>query len=639
MITLESTTPSVEAPTWAVLQRRLIDAMNQAVYLFVEKYIRDDGELIWGNHTLSRDGADDFYESCYNWSLLYVLGGGDHLLTLQDKIWEGVTRQLTRMGMLRHEYELGYDQFHQSESYIAFYFLCMADPTNPKWVDRAQRFAGFYLNEDPLALNYDPHHRIIRAPHNGAGGPRWGFFDGEPAYHWSQTMSPYGLPYQDVPGVCTFEDLKDVLLAQRMGQAMQERMGKGDVVANLGATSLATNAWLLTGEDKYRRWVLEYVEAWMDRARANGGLLPDNVGLSGQVGEYLNGRWYGGLYGWSWPHGFYNIAASATVAALNAFLLTRDTGYLDLPRWQMDKLIALGQQRKITDLPMSLRHHWAGIFSALESDETFVVPYRYADSGWFDYQPMSPIYPAAVWNVSMADADWQRLEFLRANGNYDWRRVIPFRSKEDSGHEQPWLRYIVGDNAGYPERILSAAYQVVCRRLALIRCDDADLRHVNIHHWQELNPVTTEALVQLTTGAPQHVYYGGFLMARVCYFDPARKRPGLPEDVAALVEKVSEDQIGLWLVNLNPVVARELIVQAGGFGEHEFVSATFPNRVSDYPGSQQDYAPPALVTEPTILPLSGNRFKVHLPPGHEIRLQVTMRRFVHTPAYRRVTTD
>ena len=41
--------------------------------------------------------------------------------------------------------------------------------------------------------------------------------------------------------------------------------------------------------------------------------------------------------------------------------------------------------------PMSLRQHWVGQLQALGATrETFLVPYRYADSGWFDWQPMSP---------------------------------------------------------------------------------------------------------------------------------------------------------------------------------------------------------------------------------------------------------
>ena len=38
----------------------------------------------------------------------------------------------------------------------------------------------------------------------------------------------------------------------------------------------------------------------------------------------MDGKWYGGLYGWSWPHGYYNIGMAATVAGNNAFLVTGD---------------------------------------------------------------------------------------------------------------------------------------------------------------------------------------------------------------------------------------------------------------------------------------------------------------------------
>jgi hypothetical protein len=50
----------------------------------------------------------------------------------------------------------------------------------------------------------------------------------------------------------------------------------------------------------------------------------------------------------------------------------------------------------------------------------FVVPYRYRDRvdgeepGWFDYQPLSAVYPTAIWNQSMDPADWERIERLRA---------------------------------------------------------------------------------------------------------------------------------------------------------------------------------------------------------------------------------
>ena len=65
---------------------------------------------------------------------------------------------------------------------------------------------------------------------------------------------------------------------------------------NLGATTLAFTAYALTGETKYRDWVLEYVDAWVERTEANDGLLPTSVGLDGKVDSGYG--WYGGVYGW-----------------------------------------------------------------------------------------------------------------------------------------------------------------------------------------------------------------------------------------------------------------------------------------------------------------------------------------------------
>ena len=157
MIVIEATLPLVQPPAWAVLERQLIKTMEDAVHPFLEKYTHPDGHLIWRDGLRhSRDGADDFYESFYNWPLLYLLGGGDHLLALGQRQWEATTELMVEYGHVDKEYEIGYDQFHQSESYIYFYLLCMADPTHAENVARARRFAGFYLNEDPEALNYDP---------------------------------------------------------------------------------------------------------------------------------------------------------------------------------------------------------------------------------------------------------------------------------------------------------------------------------------------------------------------------------------------------------------------------------------------------------------------------------------------------
>ncbi len=640
IVTITASVPSVSTPSWAVWQRKLIDTMSKSVYPFLSKYTEADGTLIWREYHddsyQSRDGADDFYESFYNWALLYLLGGGDHLLEFAQREWDAVTQQLTKLGLVNKEYERGYDQFHQGESYIYFYFLCLANPTHPQLIERAKRFAGFYLNEDPDAQNYDADNKIIRAPHNGSVGPRWGYFDGEISYAWYPYMSPYGLPYEDVEGVSSYEDLKDPILAQRMGQVMEARMGKGDVATNLIVTSLVANAYLMTGEDKYREWIVDYVDAWRDRAKQNGGLLPDNVGLSGHVGEYINGKWYGGLYGWSWPHGYYNIGMAAIVAGTNAYLLTSNSEYLDLPRSQIDAIYQLGETHTLGSLAMSLGHHWIGMLHEHTPDtKVFVVPYRYQDSGWFDYQIPTPVYPIALWNLTFQQEDWARVEQLRNASLTDWRQVIPFRNKEDAGHEQPWLCFLKGENPSYPETILSESYFKVARRMEMIRQDKSDLTQVSIHHWQELNPVTTEALIQLTLGAPQVIYNGGLLMCQVRYFDVQRQRPGLPDDTAALVEKIEADHIVVQLINLSVFEARDVIIQAGAFGEHQFISAEYEKRTSEYPGvhGPSGYAAPELSSETRTITINDNLLRVQLPPTTEIRLQLEMKRFANTPSY------
>ena len=652
--TITASVPSLIPPVWSILQRKLFEVLSASVHPFLEKYTHQGGErqheLIWGGQLKSRDGADDFYESFYNFPLLYLLGGADDLLPLGLQQWNAITRQLTRFGHVHKEYERGYDQFHQSESYIYFYLLCLADPTNPELIERARRFAGFYLNEDPEALNYDAAKNILRAPHTGSGGPRWGVTDdGEPAsYGWSQGMSVYGLPFQNVAGIDRVEDLRDPANARRMGQAMERGYSRGDVGANLNVSTLVANAALLTGDEKYRRWILHYVQGWRERAQCNGGLIPDNVGLSGMVGEYVDGKWYGGLYGWNWPHGFYNLQAAALCAAQSCLLLTNDLSHLDLPRGQQNYILALGEMRSFAEVAnlMSLRHHWLNVEMALdkaeEGDRTFVVPYRYGDSGWFDYQPMSPVYPAALWALTGAASDWVAIVGVRDKSSYDWRPVFAFKTKEDSGHEQPWIEYLAGRNPDYPESVMRSALGVTNWHLDQIRADTSDFMRLSIHHWQEHNPITTEALIQLTLGAPQIIYNGGLLVAPLRHFDAERNRPGLPPDIAALVTQVSTEQVTIIFVNTSAFEARTLIVQSGSFGEHAFESVEYTRCASGsrYPGAEPRYeygetlySPPDPKIETVTQALGGKYLKVHLPPATEITLVLRIQRYVNQASY------
>ena len=58
------------------------------------------------------------------------------------------------------------------------------------------------------------------------------------------------------------------------------------------------------------------------------------------------------------------------------------------------------------------------------------------------------------------------------------------------------------------------------------------------------------------------------------YFDPARRRAGVPEDVAVLVERLTADEATLNVVNLNPVHERVVIVQGGAYASTRSRSVT-----------------------------------------------------------------
>ena len=85
-----------------------------------------------------------------------------------------------------------------------------------------------------------------------------------------------------------------------------------DVPENLGATAMVTNAYLYTGEEKYKQWVLDYLRAWEERRDRNDGIVPDNIGPSGEIGELMGGKWWGGYYGWRWPQWGHRVASLLT---------------------------------------------------------------------------------------------------------------------------------------------------------------------------------------------------------------------------------------------------------------------------------------------------------------------------------------
>ncbi len=580
-----------EAPTWALYQRHILNQLYPAAQALVEKYTREDGTLIWRDSWPGMDGSDDGYESFYNFPLLYVLGGAEELVPLSEKLWDAVTRQFTGYGQIYNEFDEHYDWMHHGESYTYFYFFGLSNPTQATHQARARRFAGLYLDENPEAPNYDPVRHLIRSPINGSRGPHFENTAEDWVTH-RPILANYPLPFDNIPHIRGSLDWNDDARFPHILKAINDKMMRGDVPLNLTATSLIANAFMYSGDLKYRQWIIDYVNAWRRRVQENNGILPDNVGLSGKVGEHMDGNWWGGYYGWKWPHGLFNQVEATLIGASNAYLVTGDASFLDLTR-------------SVIDLVREEGHQEGG---------RFLVPHRHGRDGWYDFRPFPPKYLAHLWYLSRSDKDWERLTALADPAS--WRTLRYSKGKGDSNHAGPWLMYVRGENSDYPLEIMKACYAETTRRLDNIRNDQTGPADQDVHHWQKLNPVVLEALVQLTLGAPNHIYHGGLLHTSLRYFDPEEARPGLPSDVAALVERLTPNGVRLQLVNLNPAQSKKVILQAGMFAEHEFTQV---RQVVHYPYQFDE--------------IGARRFQVTLEPGAVGRLEIDMKRFAHAPTY------
>lgn len=346
---------------------------------------------------------------------------------------------------------------------------------------------------------------------------------------------------------------------------------RGDHPLNLCATALGFNAFALTGEQRYRDWALGYARAWRDRVAENGGNIPTNIGLDGTIGGEWGGKWYGGVFGWNfWPRsdGRNYFIRGPRIAFGIGVMLTGDSGFVE-----------------------PLRRQVANLYAAKRIEGGRVLlPRKHGDDGFYGYTPGQHL-------------DVQRDVYLFT---FD-------RSELEGLARDPWIRYLDGDNPDYPTQALQADLSAIRARLDAMRSDDSIDYERPSDYTQRFNPAVTNSLVELALGANPPGRAGNILHARLFYYDPARKRPGLPEQVAALVDAIAPSSVRVHLVNLDPDRARRLVVQAGAYGEHRFTEV----RSGD-----------------ASVSVGGDRFEVLLQPEAGGVLEIDMALFANQPAFR-----
>ena len=563
-------------PRWALLERLLIDAETAATQEFYDRYFDERGYLEcyprWGGD----DGPDDAAENFAHWTELYALGAPKVILDLYRKAWEGHLRQYTeaktthvpfaRDGMYYREFPVMFDWAHNGEGFVAFWLEGLTDPYQDEFQRRTRRYAGMYMNEDPISTrNYDPDRRLIRSMFNGSRGPMMRKTTG---LDWAGDPFEVEGRYTPMHGERNYQEMLD--------HFKDYNDVAGDHPLNLNTTTLALNAYMIDGEPKYRDWAVGYLDAWVERTSANGGIVPSNIGLDGTIGGECGGRWYGGVYGWAHStinpvdqgirhRPFFHSRASWGFA--NGLLLTGDMGYIDAWRTTLDGVNA----------------------NAKVVDGRTMYPRMHGDDGWYDFQP-EPFGTGALhvyyWSMDPAD-----------------RGRVP---------QDPWLDFLEGNNPDWPVQALEDGLEVVRDRVERLRADMSTPDTRLCDDMNGLNPAQTDVLTSLMLGGLEPGHCGYPLHARVRYFDPERRRPGLPEDVAALVETLSGGEATVSLVNLDQVRGRTVIVQGGAYGEHRVTGVTVDGHTT---------------------PVNCSSFSVRLAPGCGARLMVKADRYVNQPTF------
>lgn len=562
-------------PVWALLQRELLQVNADACEEFYNRYFDEQGFLLCVERWGGDDGPDDAIENCHRWPILHALGASDRVLELYKRAWEGHLRQYTlaktthvpfaKDGMYYREFPVKFDWLHHSEGLTVFCMQGLSDPADRNLLLRAKRFAGFYLNDYPQAQNYDPKHRLIKSMFTGSRGPLmrratgldWA---GDPIEIEHRFELGHGERNYDEM-IAHFKDYNDIV---------------GDHPQNLLATALGLNAFMLTGEARYRDWVLEYADAWRQRMIDNGNVIPTKIGLDGKIGGQ-DGKWYGSVYGW----------AFSVVVPQTGELAHRNTHYLGLPGF-MNAYLLTGEDRFLDPWRKQI-----GVVNAQAKviDGRMQYPRMFGDEGWYSYSTQK--YTTGVEEIAYLTQKKEDLDRVSRSG---------------------WWAFLAGENPGYPEQSLRADLATVRKKVLASRADTTTPDTRLADDPMKFNPASIASLVQQMLGGLPTNKQGLTLHCRLRYFDPVNLRAGLPEGCAALVEQLDADSTTVTVVNTDQLNSKTVTIQAGGYGEHQFTEVEIHQGPSVHK-----------------LEINSRTMTLTLVPGCGVRLILGTRRYVNPP--------
>ena len=492
-----------EAPLWAKNQLDGLAAWERALEACLEKFVDEStGKVCAEFH---HGTADDVAEAFAVWDHVILLRGNQRLGRGYVKIWEWLydemfRRKIFTSGFYRGDYDAkgelalasersrafyrgGYDAEHAGELLQLLYGALEMDPTNPKLIEAVCGVANVMMG--PC---WNPETRLLRHQVLSSSGGR-------------------GEPY--------------------------------DTIDNTIYTLAGFYAYLATGQEKYRRWVLEYVESWNQLAELNGGVFPYRV--RSDTREIPQEWWSGGPFA-------YDRGIGVAVRAIHG--------------WAPAVACLAPARRSIN----------------LRAVETFVdTLFRHGQNGL----PANSM-PEGKWK--RRGDPWTLVKLVDRPYVLRFQRPAAERIRKyyqhASGAEKEFLRwanftYFGGEDMDYVAKLFAnrkASADRLRQRVLALGPDQLPRTGDEVANFTKRTGLEQCFVDGAFWGLWENGRCGGASTASIRYWRPDGAI-GLPEGVAALVRHVGKEELHLFFYNARQN-ATTVRLTAGYYGQHRFEGAS-----------------------------------------------------------------
>ncbi len=271
-------TAAKERPAWATKQLAAFAAIEKCYQDFMKRFVKPDGSTVV-TARCSHGNIDDIMEGFFKWDKFMLLAASDDLREKYVRVWKyhwkyGTEKRWFADGF----YVKGYDAEHAGELLPMLWACLELRPDDRELAD----------------LNIATAEVLTR--------PEW--FDHQ-------------------KGLFKYSWVRSAPIDEAWRQKWLTRW-RGECGVNTIYSSCVWLAYLSSGKEKYRKWVLDYSRAWNAAAKRNKGVFPYHIDTaSGKFGPGGDGRWWKGTekgtasfdyagYGFVTPtRGFRNLPVAA----------------------------------------------------------------------------------------------------------------------------------------------------------------------------------------------------------------------------------------------------------------------------------------------------------------------------------------